>query len=446
MTTLGVFIFHRDLRYHDNTAFLLALKECVKVLPVFIFDPAQIDPKKNPYFSAPALQFICESLAELPDVHLFKGKPVDILGKIRPHFPFTRVYQNEDYSVFARERDAQLAAWCRSNGIEMVTTEDYGLLPLKDCLLPDGRPYAVMSSFYKRCLKVATVRKPAPPSSQEKKIFKGRRPAEVDMIKYVSNPDIAQHGGRKEGLKLMQQRLLDYGDVRDFPALDKTSKLSAHIRFGTVSIREVYWAFRAVEPFVRELFFREFYLKIYALRPELQRGVAFNREVDARIPWRTKFMEEWQAGTTGFPIADAGMRQLSKTNWCHNRVRMIVASVATKYFLLDWRECARYFYTQLVDADTFSNTAGWGWSSSTGVDAVPYFRAPFNPFLQSAKFDKDAEYIKKYVPELMDVPAKDIHKWYLPEVRAKYPSVSYPAPVVDYKEASARAVKVFTSS
>lgn len=433
----GVFIFHRDLRYQDNTSLLLALSECDRVLPIFIFDPIQIDPKKNQYFSAPALQFICESLQDLPTVHIFKGDTVKTLAKIHKHFPFTRVYQNEDYSVFARERDAAIADWCTSKSIALVTREDYGLLSLKQCLLEGGRPYTVMSAFYKRCMK-ESIRKVDTTPIDKKKIVIDRLPTEIDMIPYASNTAIAQRGGRT---KLPQ--LKDYGATRDYPAIDGTSKLSAHIRFGTVSIREVYWAYRANEPFVRELFFREFYIKIYALRPELQRGVAFNKAVDARIPWRTQFMAEWKEGSTGFPIVDAGMRQLKLTNWCHNRVRMIVASVATKYFLLDWRECARYFYTQLVDADTFSNTAGWGWSSSTGVDAVPYFRAPFNPFLQSAKFDKDAEYIKKYVPELRDVEPRDIHKWYSPDVRAKYPHVKYPAPVVDYKEASARAVKVF---
>jgi deoxyribodipyrimidine photo-lyase len=217
-----------------------------------------------------------------------------------------------------------------------------------------------------------------------------------------------------------------------------------------VSVREVYWACVGAfgtrdHPLIRELMFREFYMKIYALRPELQRGTAYQRALDERIPWvydKTTF-NSWANGMTGFPLVDAGMRQLLKEGWCHNRVRMLVASVATKYLLLDWRDCARYFYTKLVDADTFSNTAGWGWASSTGVDATLYFRAPFNPFIQSRKFDKDAAYIKEYIPELKDVATKDIHTWFDPTVRAKYANIKYPAPIIDHKEASARALKVF---
>lgn len=465
MTSL--FLFHRDLRLVDNTALEQALRDSDKVILAFIFPPEQIDSNHNAYFSHAAVQFMCESLTELykesgGKLHFFKGENVATLQHIKSHINFTRLYQNEDYSVYARKRDAAIRQWCQVAGVEYHTAEDYGLFPLQEGLLPPNdssgklRPYTVLAQFYKRYLKELEVRKPNN-AKQNLALVATKIPGELSVKDlprfYQANPKIAERGGRKEGLRIMGslKRFKNYKDTRDIPALEEgTTRVSAHLKFGTVSIREFYWECVRVfgtrdHPLIRELIFREFYLKIYALRPELQRGTAFHANLDKNIHWRysKKDMTAWREGMTGFPLVDAGMRQLNDINWCHNRVRMLVASVATKYLLLDWRECARWFYTKLVDADTFSNTAGWGWASSTGVDATLYFRAPFNPFIQSKKFDKDCSYIKRYVPELRDVPAADIHKWYDPTVRAKYPSVTYPVPIVDHKEASARAIHVF---
>jgi deoxyribodipyrimidine photo-lyase len=468
MTVTSLFLFHRDLRLADNTALLQAFTESDRVILAFIFPPEQIDPVRNPYFSHPAVQFMCESLIELRSefhgkigVHVFKGDNVATLEQIKRHVSFQSMYQNEDYSVYAQKRDAEIRKWCGRNSVEYKSAEDYGLFPFKEGLVEDAdgqRPYTVLAQFYNRYLKDLDVRKTAKFKQDWKdRIIGDRIPNELsdsDIRQlYRENPDIAERAGRREGLQIIGRlkKFNDYKDTRDFPALeDGTTRVSAHLKFGTISVREFYWAcVRAFgtrdHPLIRELIFREFYMKIYASRPELQRGTAFHNDLDKHIPWRyvKKDMEAWRQGRTGFPLVDAGMRQLNTINWCHNRVRMLVASVATKYLLLDWRECARWFYTKLVDADTFSNTAGWGWASSTGVDATLYFRAPFNPFIQSKKFDKDCSYIKRYVPELRDVPATDIHKWYDPKVRAKYPSIAYPAPIVDYKEASARAIRVF---
>lgn len=460
----ALFLFHRDLRFDDNTAFLRACRECDEIICVFVFTPEQIDPQKNKYFSHAAVQFICESLSPLVHVHVFIGTYVATLSRIMAHVPFQRLYQNEDYSVYAQKRDAEIQGWCQQNGVEYVATEDYGLFPLKEGLVDGERPYTVLAQFYNRYLKTLSVRKPLAATRgavSNGKLYSKAIPGQAHDYDigalYTANANIAQRGGRAEALRILRRiRKYDsYKETRDIPAdEDGTTKLSAHLRFGTVSVREVYWAcVRAFEtrdhPLIRELIFREFYLKIYALRPELQRGVAFHDALDRHVPWSydRAHMRAWQTGQTGFPMVDAGMRQLAATNWCHNRVRMLVASVATKYLLLDWRDCARFFYTQLVDADTFSNTAGWGWASSTGVDATLWFRAPFNPFIQSKKFDKDAIYIQRWVPELRNVAPADIHNWWNPKVRAKYAgTVSYPAPIVDHKEASAHAVRVFKSA
>lgn len=466
----SLFLFHRDLRLNDNTALIKACRESDRVILAFIFPPEQIEPARNPYFSHAAVQFMCESLAELGEqvpIHVFRGDNVATLSQINSQISggFSRLYQNEDYSVYARKRDGDIREWCEKNDVEYVTAEDYGLFPLHEGLLTDPeRPYTVLAQFYKRYLKELDVRRPTAFTKAMKiKMVKvgSLKSMTIDDIHkfYKKNDNIAQQGGRKAGLRILRSlgKFRSYKDTRDYPADDAgTTRISAHLKFGTISIREMYWQCVAAfgtrdHPLIRELIFREFYMKIYGIRPELQRGIAFHAELDRHIPWKygkeaKAHLLAWQTGTTGFPLVDAGMRQLAAINWMHNRVRMLVASVATKYLLLDWRDCARYFYTQLVDADTFSNTAGWGWASSTGVDATLYFRAPFNPFIQSKKFDKDCIYIKKYVPELRDVATADIHKWYDPAVRAKYPDVKYVAPIIDYKEASARAVKVFKAA
>jgi deoxyribodipyrimidine photo-lyase len=462
---MAVFIFRRDLRIIDNTAFgacvQWAQENNAKVYPIFIFSE-QIDRLKNKYFSNAAVQFMCESLEDLAgalkeqggQLHMFEGNNIDILGMLKRKCELRAIFFNSDYSVYAKNRDSEIDKWCKSNHIECHAFEDYDLIPLSEGLLPDGRPYTNLSQYFAKFQKgLVNVRKPE--VSQAAELGKLRK---VDVMKiaalgkfYTRTPDLAQKGGRRQGLEILkrlkQKQFGEYATQRDYPARDATTKSSAHLHFGTVSVREMYHL--APEALRRELVFRSFYLKIYSMKPELQRGQAFREDLDGEIPWRgigDPTWKPWTTGTTGFPMVDAGMRQLASTGWMHNRVRMLVATTATRYFMLDWRLCARFFYSQLVDADTFSNTAGWQWSAGIGPDAAPYFRAPLNPFIQSKKFDADAEYIRKWVPELKDVAAADIHKWDNPKVRAKYPLCSYMAPIVDQKEASARATLTFKAA
>jgi len=464
----AVFLFQRDLRLNDNTTLLHAMKEGAKIIPVFIFTPEQINPSKNPYFSPPAVQFMCESLTDLNQqlakvgshLNIFYGEHSDVLTQIYKEHPFQTIYSNEDYSVYATKRDATIRKWCVAHGgIQFIQKEDYGLLPLKDGLLEGVRPYMVLSQFYKRILKENTIRDVATtrPTKQgfSALSFNHALPFSKMASFYQENPALAIRGGRARGLLGLKRlnQLKDYEEGRNFPALGKTSLMSPHLKFGTVSIREMYWAivklFGKDHGLIRELVFRDFYMKIYALRPELQRGTALHAALDKAIHWSydKHLFQQWADGLTGYPLVDAGMRELNVSGHQHNRIRMLCASVLSKYFLIDWRWGLKYYYTHLVDADIYSNTAGWGFASSTGADAVPYFRAPFNPFIQSNKFDKEAEYIKHWVPELKEVDAKDIHKWFDPLVREKYKDLTtYPAPIIDHKEASARAVKVFKAA
>ena len=459
----ALFLFHRDIRLFDNTSLIHAIQQGYQILPVFIFPPEQIDPKKNSYFSHPSVQFMCESLIDLNDqlkefnsrLLCFKGKNTTVLEKIYKNNKFDAVFSNEDYSVYARERDADIEKWCLKKKILFEQKEDYGLLPLKEGLLENDRPYLILAQYYKRILNKHTIRT-IDTFKMNKEHFINVSPMSFELpisnlkTLYIENPNLAIHGGRTLGLAMLEniKTLKEYQDKRNYPALQKTTKASPHLKFGTVSIREMYWRieklFGKEHGLIRELVFRDFYMKIYALKPKLQRGTALHEKLDKNIRWSydKKLFDAWTEGKTGYPLVDAGMRELNTTGHQHNRVRMLCGSVLTKYFLIDWRWGLKYYYTHLVDADIYSNTAGWGFVSSTGPDGVPYFRPPFNPFIQSKKFDDEAVYIKHWVPELKDVPAKDIHKWFDPVIRQKY-KIDYPAPIIDHTVASARATKVF---
>lgn len=459
---VAIFIFRRDFRVRDNTSLIKAIKDGHKILPIFIFTPEQILKENNEYFSNNAVQFLCESLIDLNEqlkkygsrLHIFFGDNIDILKYINTKYKFDAVYYNKDHSVYAVNRDNEISKWCKSNDIIDKSCEDYTLIPINEGLVNDERPYLILAQFYKRVLKEIPIRKVDKLKFKETFFVSHEFSKEVGISNinkyYDENPNIAIKGGRTDALKKLRNiaNLEKYKEERDYPALQKTSMMSPHLRFGTVSIREMYWKIESLfgkyHDLIRELVFRDFYYKIYAFKPKLQRGTALYNEFDKAIPWSYDkgLFEKWTNGKTGYPLVDAGMRELNATGHQHNRLRMLCGSVLTKYFLIDWRWGLKYYYKHLVDADVFSNTAGWGFVSSTGPDGVPYFRAPFNPYTQSKKFDKDAIYIKKWVPELKDVDAKDVHKWYDNTIRNKY-DVDYPEPVIDHKYASTRAMKVF---
>jgi deoxyribodipyrimidine photo-lyase len=470
----AVFIFHRDLRIVDNTTLIQTMREGFQIIPIFVFPSEQIDPKKNAVFSNAAVQFMCESLLDLDTqlqkygstLHIFKGDYTEVLTKLKGSHDLNiqRVCSNRDESVYAHQRDQKIHAWCEHNHIEFYQHEDYGLVGLCEGLLPDGRPYTVLQQYYNRFDKDIHVRKPSKMRFQASHFVQGHiSTVVVGMITtgqiksfYTHNPNIKVQGGRQNGLKNLRnlRRHRDYGTSREFPGKEGTTRASGYLKFGCFSIREMYWEvvkqFGKHHGIIRELVFRDFYYKIYALKPELQRTEAFHATLDQRIPWKydkTRW-DAWTEGRTGIPLVDAGMRQLATEGWMHNRVRMVVATVATRYLLIDWRLCAKFFYSSLVDADPFSNTAGWQWSAGVGVqNMIARLRPPMNPFLQSKTYDAQCEYIKHWVPELQDVEPRDIHRWFEKTVQAKYANthVNYPAPIVDPKAASIATTELFQS-
>jgi deoxyribodipyrimidine photo-lyase len=428
LKNLNIFIFHRDLRTEDNKA-LHALIQLIgkgnKIVPIFIFNPKQIYAKNNPYFSNNAVQFMIESLMSLQKrchLNYFEGDDLTVIESLHKKYRIKNIAYNSDYTPFARKRDADIAAWCQKNGINVVTAEDYTLLPMGTVKNNSGQPYKVFTPFYKNVLSKKI---PDPLHSSIKFDQTLNLPGEkqIYIYKYYEhNPNIAVNGGRDEALKrlsLAKSNAKSYDKTRDYPGLDSTTKLSAYIKFGCISIREVHHAFLQNKGLIRELIWREFYANIMYHFPHVI-GQSFKNKYD-RIKWseNREWFEKWCKGQTGFPLVDAGMKQLNETGWMHNRVRMIVAMFLTKDLLIDWRWGEKYFATKLVDYDPASNNGGWQWSASTGTDAQPYFRI-FSPELQLKKYDKNLEYVKRWNPGYKDIP-----------------------PMIDHKERAQIAIKTF---
>ena len=439
----AVFLFHRDLRIVDNTTLNYALQHEPHIALVFIFDPIQIDRRKNKYFSNAAVQFMCESLSEIPHLNIFVGDTVDVLSSLR----FSALYQNRDVSYFAKERDARIEKLCKDRNVPFVTHPDFELFG--DVRNKQGSPYLVFKPFYDACMQLHVPR-PHSESIKPNQLVSLQQAAEKMPNCYEYNARLEQRGGRSQAMKMLHtlHDFEKYGKTRDYPKTS-TTKASAHIRFGTLSIREMYWACIELwdkhHPLIRELIFREFYYKLYSSNPRLQRDVAVKQVVDTSVPWKwdadsKRIYAAWTRGETGFPFVDAGMRELMYTGWMHNRARMVTANFLSKLCLIDWRRGLKHFHCNLVDCDPCSNAAGWQWSASVGADAMPAFRI-FNPFRQSFRFDPNAEYIKTWIPELRDVPAKDIHNWN--DQARRYGT--YVAPIIDYVTAAKRSKQIFST-
>lgn len=454
----SIFIFRRDLRLLDNLALIKACQQSKQVIPIFFFDPRQIGP--HPFRSETGLQFLFNSLEEL-DLELRKlgsslitlhGSAEDILSQAIKEFKANAIYCSKDYTPFSTKRDSKLASVCKKENVAFFSLPNILLNEPENIRSKTGTPYTIYSYFTKTCslFSVAEPSKVLPknfgviiqPSPLPTLTIQQSKERYASREK-ISNPFV--HGGRTEALKLLSRmsNFADYDEARNFPAISATTGLSAHNKFGTISIREFYHkitqTFSKSHTLCRELYWRDFFTHIAYNFPHVFKG-AFNVRYD-NVAWEEndEFLEAWQAGLTGFPIVDAGMRELNATGFMHNRVRMIVASFLTKDLLIDWHHGERYFARKLLDYDPSVNNGNWQWAASTGCDAQPYFRI-FNPWLQGEKFDKAAEYIKCWIPELSDLSSKQIHRLYDHEI--KRPS-SYPRPIVEHAEQKIKAQRLF---
>ena len=440
-----LFIFRRDLRTFDNTTLnkLLLKNAKMEIIPIFIFNKKQIEEKENKYYSKNSVQFLFESLDELDFINFYytSTNDIEIISKLYMKYKFEIIAFNKDYTPFAIKRDNEIGKWAIDNKIEIMTFEDYTLHNIGDILKDNNKPYLKYTPFYKKSL----IKKPRSLLTATKFNFITDKKQSLNNFSYlrpIENKMISVNGGRKKALEILMKLKTGYFDNydkdRDYPFLDKTTKLSAYIKFGCVSIREIYYYLPLTHGIVRELFWHDFYANITYYFPHIF-GTSFIKKYDI-IKWNNNedLFNKWKQGKTGFPIIDAAMRQLNMIGWMHNRCRMIVASFLVKNLFIDWRKGEEYFAKSLVDYDPSSNNGGWQWCASTGTDSQPYFRI-FSPTLQMKKYDPDCIYIKKWVHELKDVPNKIILNW---EIK-QYPNINYPKPIVNTKTSAALFIKRF---
>jgi deoxyribodipyrimidine photo-lyase len=429
--SIAIHWFRRDLRIEDNHALSKAIASGKRVLCIFIFDRLILDKledrsDKRLTFIHLTLQNINRQLQEQgSSLRTYYGEPNQVWQDILGEYAVTDVYCNRDYEPYAQQRDRAVHEFLSDKGINMHGYKDHVIFEKQEVTKDDGLPYTVFTPYSKKWKAKLTAHSFDPFSSMPAAIqLFATEPA--DILSLESMGFKATEFADFPSAEVSMNTIRNYHNTRDIPAIAGTTRLSLHLRFGTVSIRQLAAiAHRENEKWLNELIWRDFYQMILYHYPTTTEH-AFKPAYD-RIPWRNAPEEftAWCEGQTGYPIVDAGMRELNATGFMHNRVRMIVASFLTKHLLIDWRLGERYFAKQLLDFDLASNVGGWQWAASSGCDAAPYFRV-FNPALQTEKFDKELLYIKKWIPELG--------------------SPKYPKPIVDHSFARERVLKVFKAA
>jgi deoxyribodipyrimidine photo-lyase len=424
---VNVFWFRRDLRLQDNAGLYHALRSGNPVVPLFIFDTAILDDLEDKHdrrveFIHHALQKLQAQLNSYGTSLLVKvGRPADVWNALTQQFQIEAVFANRDYEPYARERDRLIGELLREKSIAFHTFKDQVIFEGSEVLKDDGSPYTVFTPYSHRWKTKLTPQAITSYSTTEES-------ARFYKMASVPIPTLTDIGFHETHSSFPSPEpdvsiIKKYDTTRNFPGIRGTSRLSLHLRFGTISIRDLVRRARSLnEVFLNELIWREFYMMILWHFPHVVHR-SFKPEYD-RIEWRNEKEEfqRWCEGMTGFPIVDAGMRELNTTGYMHNRVRMIVASFLTKDLLIDWRWGEAYFAKKLLDFELSSNNGGWQWSAGTGCDAAPYFRI-FNPHEQTKKFDPEFAYIRQWVPE-----------WNTP---------AYPRPIVDHAIARTRCLRVY---
>jgi len=425
---INIFWFRRDLRLDDNIGFYEALKSNHPVLPIFIFDSTILNdlPKDDA-----RVTFIFETVQKMRDtlqkehhssIAMYHGKPMDIFKQLIEEYNIKTVFTNHDYEPYAKARDAEIKALLSKHEIAFRTFKDQVIFEKNEVVKSNGDPYVVYTPYMKTWK--------AHFKNHDLKIYYTNEYLD-NVVKHSRLPNL---GLSDMGFTTSNQKIVDYKvtptliqeyeDKRNLPAKDATSRLGPHLRFGTVSIRKMMKKAVAEknETFWQELIWREFFMQILWHFPNTK-DEAFKAKYD-RIEWRNNEEEfkRWCEGNTGYPLVDAGMRQLNETGFMHNRVRMLVGSFLCKHLLIDWRWGEAYFAEKLHDYEMASNIGNWQWVAGSGVDAAPYFRI-FNPTTQIDKFDKNKAYIKNWVKE--------------------YGTDKYPEKMVDHKEARERCLKVY---
>lgn len=428
-STVNIHWFRRDLRLDDNASLYHALKSNHPVLSIFIFDKNILDKLEDKSDSRVA--FIHQTLSEiktklekLGSTLLIKyGTPDECWKEILEEFNIDTVFTNHDYEPYAKQRDEAIEKFLSTKNIAFKTFKDQVIFEKDEVLKDDGKPYTVYTPFSRKWMAKlnAFYLKSYPTEKYFSNLYKStEKYNELISLKKMGFNDSDSNFPKNIVSDVI---LKNYSDTRDIPSVDGTSKLGLHLRFGTVSIRKLAAHAHPISfSWLNELCWREFYMMIIWHFPHVVKG-SFKPIYD-NIQWRNNEEEfkRWCEGKTGYPIVDAGMRELNATGYMHNRVRMIVASFLTKHLLIDWRWGEAYFAQKLLDFELASNNGGWQWAAGSGCDAAPYFRI-FNPYEQTRKFDPDFKYIRKWVPEFEDF--------------------SYPQPLVDHKIARERCLSTY---
>ena len=429
-TQIAIHWFRRDLRLEDNTALYHALTNNEQVLPLFIFDTEILDSLEDK--ADARVQFIFDTLMAIRkklratgnDIYIAYGSPMEVFKNLISQYTISAVYTNHDFEPYAIQRDNAIKQFLATHNILFKTFKDQVIFEKDEVLKDDGKPYTIYTPYSKKWKLKLTADDLA------------SRPSEKYLRYLYQTPPLPEISLQQIGFlptemfipvtQLNLEIVKNYHNTRDLPAVNGTTRMSVHLRFGTVSIRHLARLTQQVnEKYFNELIWREFYQMILAHFPHVVTK-SFKPEYD-KIVWRNNESEyqSWCEGKTGFPIVDAGMRELNATGHMHNRVRMIVSSFLTKDLLIDWRWGEAYFAKKLLDFDLASNNGGWQWAAGCGVDAAPYFRI-FNPQSQTLKFDPELKYISHWVPELNEL--------------------SYPKPIVDHSFARDRVLKVYKAA
>ncbi len=418
---VSVFWFRRDLRIKDNHGLFKALQSDYPVLPIFIFDTNIIQELKP---DDARISFINERLTHLnrllkaksSGIYTLKDSPENAWKKIINEYNVQEVYFNDDYEPYAINRDKHIKNILTDCGIQVNIFKDQVIFEKEDILKADKTPYTIYTPYKNKWMqKFQGIRIENFASETINNFFQGN----------FTLLSLSEIGFKQSCIKVIDYNLNyieEYEAVRNIPSLNKTSYLSPHLRFGTVSIRQIVQKVLSHQRFLNELIWREFFMQILYHFPTVVYS-NFRSKYD-NIQWRNneKEFERWKNGETGYPMVDAGMRELNSTGYMHNRVRMITAGFLCKHLLIDWKWGEAYFAEKLLDYELASNNGNWQWAAGTGCDAAPYFRV-FNPTEQMKKFDKNLIYVKKWVPQLE--------------------SMSYPAPIVEHKMARERAIRIY---
>ncbi|WP_233897872.1 cryptochrome/photolyase family protein [Tenacibaculum piscium] len=419
---VAIFWFRRDLRLEDNVALFNALNSSNKVLPIFIFDEEILD--KLPENDA-RVSFIYQTLQQLDtdlkavgsSLLIKKGNPLEVWKTIISEFDISAVYTNKDYEPYALQRDANICEFLKSKSINFLSYKDQVIFEEAEVTKNDGLPYTVYTPYKNKWLQKFNAEEDLKNHEINFNNFH-QFTSEIPSLKFI--------GFNESSIKVTPynlSNLTNYDEVRDFPFIDKTSYLSPYFRFGLVSVRKmVQFALKTNATFLNELIWREFFMQVLFHFPKVVTN-NFKQKYDA-VPWRNNEaeFEKWCKGETGYPMVDAGMRQLNKTGYMHNRVRMITAGFLCKHLLIDWRWGEAYFAEKLLDYELSANNGNWQWAAGTGCDAAPYFRV-FNPEAQLKKFDKELQYIRKWIEN--------------------FDELTYPQPMVEHKFARERAISTY---